>query len=124
MPCTDSSIACAAELEPRGVHVTLACPSFIATRIGANAIGGDGLPVRHAQVTVGRPMSAARAAETVVAAAERGRPLVLVGRTARMAWWLSRVAPGLYARLMARRMRDELESGDGPAGAGPDREAK
>lgn len=113
-----------AELEPRGVHVTLACPSFVATRIGSNALGGDGLPVRHAQVTVGRPMSAGRAAETVIAAAERGRPLVLVGRTARMAWWLSRIAPVLYARLMAQRMREELESGNGPAGAGPDRERK
>ena len=49
---------------------------------------------------------------------------MLVGRTARMAWWLSRVAPGLYASLMARRMRDELESDDGTADAGPDRERK
>jgi NAD(P)-dependent dehydrogenase (short-subunit alcohol dehydrogenase family) len=111
-----------AEVEPAGVGVTIACPSFIATNIGRNALGGDGLPVRHAQVTVGRPISAEHAAERIVAAAARGRRLVLVGRTARMAWCMSRVAPGLYARLMARRMRSELESRDGPAGAGHHRE--
>jgi len=108
------------ELEPCGVGVALACPSFIATRIDRNAIGGDGLPVQHAQVTVGRPLTPDRAAELIVAGAQRGRRLVLVGRTARIAWWLSRVAPGFYARLMAQRMRGELESSDTPAQAGPD----
>lgn len=107
-----------AELQPRGVGVMLACPSFVATGIGRSAISGDGQPVRHAQVTVGRPLSAERAAGMIVAAAERGRRLVLVGRTSRLAWYLSRVAPGLYAQIMARRMRRELESGEAPASAG------
>jgi short-subunit dehydrogenase len=108
-----------AEVEPRGVDVTLVCPSFIATQIGRNAIGGDGRPARHAQVTVGQPIRADQAAACIVVAAERGRRFVLLGRTARMAWCLSRVAPRLCSRLMARRMRGELESGDAPASAGP-----
>jgi NAD(P)-dependent dehydrogenase (short-subunit alcohol dehydrogenase family) len=107
-----------AEVEPRGVGVTLVCPSFIATQIGRNAIGGDGLPVRHAQVTTGRPLSAERAAGLIVTAAERGRRLLLLGGTAHIAWWLSRVAPGLYAQIMARKMRGELESNELPASAG------
>jgi short-subunit dehydrogenase len=107
-----------AELRPRGVGVMLACPSFVATGIGRNAIGGDGQPVRRAQVTVGRPLSAERAAGIIFAAAERGQRLVLVGRTSRLAWCLSRVAPGLYEQIMARRMRGELESGEAPASAG------
>ncbi|MCJ7451177.1 MAG: SDR family oxidoreductase [Steroidobacteraceae bacterium] len=107
-----------AEVQPRGVSVMLACPSFIATGIGRNAIGGDGQPVRHAQVTVGRPLSAERAAGLIFAAAARGRRLLLVGGTARIAWWLSRLVPGLYAQIMARRMRDELESSQAPASAG------
>jgi NAD(P)-dependent dehydrogenase (short-subunit alcohol dehydrogenase family) len=112
-----------AEVEPRGVDVMLACPSFIATGIGRNAIGGDGRPVRHAQVTVGRPLAAEQAAGIIFTAAERGRRLVLVGRTSRLAWYLSRLAPGLYAQIMARRMRGELESSDGPADRKPDRES-
>ena len=39
------------ELAPQGVDVMMVCPSFIATRIDRNALGGDGEPVRHAQVT-------------------------------------------------------------------------
>ncbi|MCX8006445.1 MAG: SDR family oxidoreductase, partial [Burkholderiaceae bacterium] len=38
------------ELAPAGVTVTLVCPSFVATGIDRNALGGDGNPVRHAQV--------------------------------------------------------------------------
>jgi short-subunit dehydrogenase len=109
------------ELAPRGVEVMIVCPSFVATRIDRNALGGDGQPVRHAQVTVGRPLTPEAAAARILAGAARGRRLTFVGRTARMAWWLSRLAPGLYARIMARRLRGELESDDEPAGAGPDR---
>jgi short-subunit dehydrogenase len=98
------------------------CPSFIATRIDRNALGGDGRPVRHAQVTVGRPLTPEDAAERVFAGAERGRRQVFIGRTAWLAWWVSRLAPRRYERIMARRLRAELESDDRPAGAGSDRE--
>lgn len=101
------------ELADDGVDVTLVCPSFVATGIGANALGGDGRPVRHDQVTVGRPLDPAQVAARVVDAVARRRPLLRVGATAHVAWWLSRLAPGTYARLMARRVRAELESGHG-----------
>jgi NAD(P)-dependent dehydrogenase (short-subunit alcohol dehydrogenase family) len=99
------------ELGPQGVHVMMVCPSFIATQIDCNALGGDGRPVRHAQVTVGRPLTADAAAQQIVAGAARQRRLLLVGRTAWLAWWVSRLAPSLYEKLMARRLRGELESG-------------
>lgn len=99
------------ELGPQGVHVMIVCPSFIATQIDRNALGGDGRPVRHAQVTVGRPLTADAAAQQIVAGAARQRRLLLVGRTAWLAWWVSRLAPSLYEKLMARRLRGELESG-------------
>jgi NAD(P)-dependent dehydrogenase (short-subunit alcohol dehydrogenase family) len=97
-----------AEVEPLGVDVMLACPSFVATRIDRNALGGDGRPVRHAQLTVGRPLAADVVADRVFDAAARRRRLVLVGRTARLAFWLSRVAPRFYERAMSRRLRGEL----------------
>jgi NAD(P)-dependent dehydrogenase (short-subunit alcohol dehydrogenase family) len=112
------------ELAHRGVDVMIVCPSFIATRIDRNALGGDGSPVRHAQVTVGRPVTAATAASAVLASAERGRRLVFVGRTARVAWWLNRLAPAFYERIMARRLRGELELGQTPADSGRDREPR
>jgi NAD(P)-dependent dehydrogenase (short-subunit alcohol dehydrogenase family) len=98
------------ELGPQGVDVTVACPSFIATNIGVNAIGGDGRPVRHAQVMTGRPLTPEAAAAALLDGAKAGRRLVLIGPTARQAWLLSRLAPALYERIMARRLRAELES--------------
>ena len=96
------------ELAPKGVEVVIVCPSFIATRIDVNALGGDGGPVRHAQVTVGRQLAATDVAAAILDAAARGRRLLLVGRTARQAWWVSRLAPRLYERIMAARLRGEL----------------
>ena len=98
------------ELAPAGVDVMMVCPSFIATRIDRNALGGDGQPVRHAQVTVGDPLSPDAVADRMFAGAERSRRLLLVGRTAWQAWWVSRLAPRLYEKLMARRLKGELES--------------
>jgi NAD(P)-dependent dehydrogenase (short-subunit alcohol dehydrogenase family) len=99
------------ELAPRDVAVTMVCPSFIATHIDRNALGGDGGPVRHAQVKVGRPLTAEEAAARIVAAVAQRPRMLFVGRTARQAWWLSRVAPGLYERIMAQRLAAEI---DGP----------
>jgi len=112
------------ELAPQGVDVMVACPSFIATRIDRNALGGDGQPVRHAQVTVGRPLTPEDAAGQVFAAAQRGQRLLLIGQTARAAWQLNRFAPRLYEFIMARRLRGELESVDASAGSGTARERK
>jgi len=98
------------ELEPQGVDVMMVCPSFIATQIDRNAMGGDGQPVRHAQVTTGGRLLPETVAGRVLVAAERGRRLLLVGRTAWQAWLLSRLAPRLYEKLMARRLSSELES--------------
>jgi NADP-dependent 3-hydroxy acid dehydrogenase YdfG len=80
------------------------------THIDRNALGGDGQPVRHAQLTTGGRLQPDAVAERIFAAAQRDRRLLLVGRTALAAWWLSRLAPCLYDRLMARRLRGELES--------------
>ena len=98
------------ELAPAGVDVMMVCPSFIATRIDRNALGGDGQPVRHAQVTTGERLSPDAVADRIFEGAARSRRLLLVGRTAWQAWWVSRLAPGLYEKLMARRLSGELES--------------
>ncbi len=98
------------ELEPRGVAVMMACPSFIATRIDRNALGGDGKPVRHAQVTIGQPLTPEVAADRLYDAAARRRRQVFIGATARQAWWLSRIAPRVYERVMARRLRAEMDA--------------
>ncbi|MCC6213071.1 MAG: SDR family oxidoreductase [Burkholderiales bacterium] len=97
-----------AELEGSGVHVLIACPAFIRTGIGAAHLGADGRAARGPRTEVGEALEPADAAERIVRALEDGRERLLLGRVARLSWWISRLAPGLYARLMARRMRAEL----------------
>jgi NAD(P)-dependent dehydrogenase (short-subunit alcohol dehydrogenase family) len=112
------------ELAPQGVEVMMVCPSFIATRIDRNAVGGDGLPVRHAQVTIGDPLSPESVAARIYDGAARSRRLLLVGRTAWQAWWVSRLAPRLYEKLMARRLSAELESDAATHRTDPDRKPR
>lgn len=91
------------EVEDAGVGVTVVCPSFIATGIGAAALNTSG-----PRVTTGGESSPDAIARRIVEAAARGRRLLLPDRTSRMAWWVSRLAPALYARLMKRRLGGEF----------------
>jgi short-subunit dehydrogenase len=112
------------ELVGRGVDVMLVCPSFIATHIDRNAVGGDGQPVRHAQVTTGQRLAPESVADSIYQAATRSRRLLLVGRTAWQAWWVSRLLPRLYEKLMARRLSGELESDAATYSADHDRKPR
>lgn len=96
------------EVAADGVDVLLVCPSFIATRIDRNALGATGGAAAHAQVVVGRALAATDVADRIFEACARRQRLLLVGRAARAAWWLSRFAPVLYERIMARRLRAEM----------------
>jgi NAD(P)-dependent dehydrogenase (short-subunit alcohol dehydrogenase family) len=98
-----------AELADRGVDVLIACPSFIATGIARVHLGADGGLAQGPRTIVGGELDPDDVAERIVTALERGKRLLLVGRVAWQAYWLSRFAPGLYARIMARRMRAELQ---------------
>ena len=97
------------ELADDGVGVLLVCPSFIATGIDRNALGGDGAPARHAQQIVGVRALADDVAADILHAARSGRQLLLPGRMAKLAWWVSRLFPGYYARAMVRRLRGEMD---------------
>ena len=43
-------------------------------------------------------------ARVILQGMDRGRPVIPVGRVARLAWWLNRLAPRLYQRLMERNI--------------------
>jgi NAD(P)-dependent dehydrogenase (short-subunit alcohol dehydrogenase family) len=97
------------ELVDDGVEVLMVCPSFIDTGIDRNALGGDGAPARHAQKIVGQRALAEDIAADILRAAQGGKQLLLPGRMAKLAWWVSRLAPHYYARAMARRLRGEMD---------------
>jgi short-subunit dehydrogenase len=89
--------------------VTLVCPSFIATGIERAALGADGRPAAAPRRTTGGEQSADEVAARIIAAAGRGARLCLPSRTARLAWWVSRIAPARYERLMLARVGAEFE---------------
>jgi len=96
------------ELTPDGIDVMMVCPSFIATGIEKNALGPGGGAATHAQVVVGQRLQPDNVADQVFRGAERSNRLLLIGRTARTAWWVSRLAPSLYERIMARKLQGEM----------------
>jgi NAD(P)-dependent dehydrogenase (short-subunit alcohol dehydrogenase family) len=98
-----------AELAPTGVEVLIVCPGFTATGLSRAALDADGSVTRHPQSTVGRIATPESVADAVFAAAARGRRLLVLSAAGKAAFVLSRLAPGLYERLMARSLRSELE---------------
>ncbi len=96
------------EVEGAGVGVTVVCPSFIRTGIGAAATDGSGAPASTPRITAGGESTPGEIAERIFEAVAKGRKLLLPDATARKAWWLSRLAPGLYARVMKGRVGGEF----------------
>lgn len=96
------------EVSGAGVDVSLVCPSFIRTGIAQAASDGAGAAVSTPRVMTGGESLPDAVAQRVFDAACTGQALVLPDATARRAWWLSRLAPGLYARLMRQRVGSEF----------------
>jgi NAD(P)-dependent dehydrogenase (short-subunit alcohol dehydrogenase family) len=93
-----------AEYGAAGLRVMLACPSFVDTAIGDHALGADGrLAGAGARTGVKAPMSPNDVAAKIVKAAAKNHRLALISTEARLAWWISRVAPRVYERMMLRR---------------------
>ena len=96
----------ASEEKPYAVSVHIAAPSFVATNIG-NPDERPGGIARPGSAADGIDyMDADEAARIILDGVRRGRAMIPVGRVARLAWWINRLAPGLYIRLMERNIRD------------------
>lgn len=90
-----------------GVRCVIAAPSFVATNIGNAARGMDGI-VRPGSAADGVDyMTPEEAAAVILRGVAQGRDFIPVGRVARLSWWVRRVAPGIYERMMRRRISGE-----------------
>jgi len=97
-----------AELIGSGVHIMIVCPGFVKTQLQTRALGGDGRVTRHPQSTVGGQDSPARVADAICRAMLKKKNLLVLSPVGKLTYWLSRIAPSLYERLMARQLKSEL----------------
>lgn len=98
-----------AELRESGVHVMLVCPSFVATDFARSGLAGDGSTLRFERSTTGTPLGPGAVALAIVRAARKRKRLLVLSPTGKLAYWVSRLLPGVYERIMTRRFRVELE---------------
>lgn len=88
------------ELAASGVGVTLVHPTFVSGGMSEAAGRAD----ETERSTTGGEITPDDVARAIVDAVTRGTDQVFVGRTARAAWHLWRLAPRTYVRTMTRRL--------------------
>lgn len=89
-----------------GVRCVIAAPSFVATNIGQAGRQPDGTARPGSAADGVDYMTPEAAAAEILRGLDRGAPMIPVGRVARLSWWINRLSPRLFQRLMERSIRD------------------
>ncbi len=95
------------ELAEQGIAVTVCHPTFVTGGMAEDVGRAQG----HARQTTGEELTPDDVAAALLDGVARGHDRVLVGRTARMAWVVSRHLPRTYLRVMTRRLRRDRPDG-------------
>jgi NAD(P)-dependent dehydrogenase (short-subunit alcohol dehydrogenase family) len=95
-----------AELREDGVSVLLVCPSFVDTEIAKKGLAGDGAATGKDHKAIGRKLTPDEVGEAIAEALRRGDRLLLPSAIGHASYWLSRLAPALYERVMLRTQRE------------------
>jgi short-subunit dehydrogenase len=96
------------ELSGQGVHVMMVCPMFVRTNLQTRALGGDGQVTRHPQSTMGKMATPEQTAQAICTAALRKQRILIPTAMGKTAYYMSRVLPALYDRIVARQFKAEL----------------
>jgi len=97
------------EIRPTGAHVMIVCPGFVKTSLQTRALGGNGQVTDHPQSTVGRQDTPEETAEAIYRGAVKRKHLLVLTPIGKMSYWINRIFPILYERMMARQLRSELD---------------
>jgi NAD(P)-dependent dehydrogenase (short-subunit alcohol dehydrogenase family) len=97
------------ELKDLGVHVMIVCPGFTRTNLQVRALDPRGEVNVHERTKVGRVASPEEVAAAIVRGAARRKDLLVLSATGRLSHALFRLSPPLYAWLMSRSLRDEIQ---------------
>lgn len=94
------------EEAPFGVQTLIAAPSFVATNIGNDQRQSDGIARPGSAADGVDYMTPRDAAGEILRGLDKGRSMIPVGRVARLSWWVNRLSPTLFQRLMEKNIRD------------------
>jgi short-subunit dehydrogenase len=94
-----------AEVDRRGVAVTIVCPGYIRTNASFNALEGDGTPHNKWDKEIAGGMAPEKCARQIVRAIERRRREVYVCSKERLGLYLHRFAPSLFHRYIRSMKR-------------------
>ena len=78
--------------------------------IYARHLGCDGAVTDHPQSRIGRQGSPESAAAAIYRGAVRQKDLLILTPVGKIGYWVSRMAPSVYERIMAARLHSELDT--------------
>lgn len=84
------------ELMDQRVKVTMVCPSFIETGIRSSDHEG----INQKKKTIGSTMTPEKAASILLQGVAKNKRTVLIGRTAKLSWWIRKWLPEYYDKKM------------------------
>ncbi|MBI1320792.1 MAG: SDR family oxidoreductase [Candidatus Hydrogenedens sp.] len=102
-----------AEMRPRGVSVTIVCPTFVQTGFSDKGLAADGSTIKQPRSDTGKAVSADDVARALTEGVRKKESRVIVGATGKLAWWVCRLLPDFYESRMARRFEREFKRDGG-----------
>ena len=97
------------ETRNAGAHVMIVCPGFVKTNLKTRALGADGSVTKHPQSTIGKQTTPEAVANEIYNAALKRKNMVVLTFMGKLGYWVSRIMPIFYEKMMARQFRSELE---------------
>lgn len=105
-----TSLRC--ELRSKGVHVLVVCPGFIKTNLQKSALGPDGNIATREQTRIGSQDTAENVALQIAKAVIKKQPTLVLTVMGRLGYFIHRMAPMLYEKIMTRQFKAEFSRGN------------
>jgi short-subunit dehydrogenase len=86
----------------------IVCPGFIKTNLQQRALDSNGEIATHEQTRIGKQSTPKEAARQIVKHAVRKKDMVVLTGIGKIGYFISRLAPQLYERIMTYQFKQEL----------------